>query len=109
MPRGLFLEELGTWVVRRDPLGFWVALDRELGVRMRLSFSPSEEAVFVPYRSTWPELVDLRITDRCDAACPWCYQGSTPPVPRVSPRWHGVARGTAPGRCPRAHLAASTS
>lgn len=32
----------------------------------------------MPYvKSTFPELIDIKITDYCDAGCAFCYQGST--------------------------------
>jgi hypothetical protein len=27
---------------------------------------------------TFPESIDIKITDRCDAGCPYCHEGSTP-------------------------------
>lgn len=67
-----------SWKVRRDPLGFWSMLSRWGGTRMRLSFSRASHPHVLPFRSTWPELVDLKITDRCSSGCAFCYQGSTP-------------------------------
>jgi hypothetical protein len=31
-----------------------------------------------PAKGTWPELVDIKITDYCPYGCSYCYQGSTP-------------------------------
>ncbi|MGC4120284.1 MAG: radical SAM protein [Myxococcales bacterium] len=66
-----------VWQVRRDPLGFWTVID-EGGTKMRLSFSTASHPQVLPFRSTWPEMVDLKITDRCNAGCTFCYQDSRP-------------------------------
>ncbi|MGC4115011.1 MAG: radical SAM protein [Myxococcales bacterium] len=63
--------------MRRDPLGFWTLLSPSTGTRMRLSFARAAHPQVQPFRSTWPELVDLKITDRCYSDCSFCYQGST--------------------------------
>lgn len=65
------------WRVRKDPLGFWTLLSG-WGTKLRLSFSRADHPQVRPFRSTWPELVDLKITDRCSAGCAFCYQNSRP-------------------------------
>lgn len=45
--------------------------DAESGMKFRWSETPYEKA-------TRPELVDVKITDRCSHGCAFCYQGSTP-------------------------------
>ncbi len=63
---------------RRDPLGFWTVFDCRTGNRLRLSFAEAAHPRVLPFRATWPELVDLKITNRCSARCPFCYQDSRP-------------------------------
>lgn len=65
------------WQVRRDPLGFWTVLDGS-SVKLRLSFAEAGHPQVLPFRSTWPEMVDLKITDRCAAGCAACYEDSRP-------------------------------
>lgn len=45
--------------------------DAESGMKFRWSETPYEKA-------SRPELVDVKITDRCAHGCAFCYQGSTP-------------------------------
>lgn len=53
---------------------YWVLMNVNSGAKIRLSFN--EKAA--PYtKSTFPELVDLKITDYCPVGCKYCYQGST--------------------------------
>lgn len=48
---------------------YWVLYNR-YGDRLRLCF---EDDMPIP---TYPELVDLKITDKCDHNCPFCYQNA---------------------------------
>jgi organic radical activating enzyme len=60
-------------VMRRDPnYGFWTTYDRRTGNRLRFRWSDGP----VPDRSTFPELVDLKITNYCTSNCSFCYQDS---------------------------------
>lgn len=43
------------------------------GTKLRYSMDPT---VTYP-RASWPELVDIKITDYCAEGCNYCYQGST--------------------------------
>ena len=53
----------------------WVIYNIKTGAKVRLSFEVDPK----PYeKATTPELVDVKITDRCNAGCNFCYQGSTP-------------------------------
>jgi hypothetical protein len=65
-----------TTVCRKDPLGYWTLFDRRSGAKIRFSFSdlPGTKP---PQKATYPELVDLKITDFCPYDCKYCYQGST--------------------------------
>lgn len=67
----------GSWTSRKDPLGFWTLLSDQ-GTRLRLSFARADHPHVRPFRSTWPELVDLKITDRCKTGCSFCSQDSRP-------------------------------
>ena len=55
--------------VRRDKnaISFF---SRKDGTKMRFAIGKYEKA-------TWPELVDIKITDWCDVGCNFCYQDST--------------------------------
>ncbi len=76
-PQAIDPNEFGYCKVRRDPLGFWTVVGG-WGGKVRLSFSETDHPQVQPFRSTWPELVDLKITDRCEAGCAFCYQDSRP-------------------------------
>lgn len=78
---------------RKDPeTGAWTLFSRNTGAKVRLSFTgPSviedadHEAIerLAESPTHTPELVDLKITDRCPYACAYCYQGSTPRAPHA--------------------------
>lgn len=78
---------------RKDPeTGAWTLFSRNTGAKVRLSFTgPSviEETDqdiigrLAESPTYTPELVDLKITDRCPYACAYCYQGSTPRAPHA--------------------------
>lgn len=62
---------------RYDPIyKFWTLFNPENGFKIRFSDDLSEEARDVDC-SSYPELVDLKITDYCPFNCPFCYMGST--------------------------------
>lgn len=65
----------GRCVARKDERGgTWTLYSRRTGMKVRFSFqNPSDGAV----RGNVPDLVDLSITDWCDAGCVMCYRGST--------------------------------
>lgn len=67
----------GRALSRRDPLGFWTLLD-ERGTKLRLSFAQADHPQVQPFRSTWPETVDLKITERCRSGCAYCSQDARP-------------------------------
>lgn len=63
----------------------WSLFSRKNGLTLRFSFEDVSEAYRVdPYtrrseaKSLRPNLVDVKITDRCPFGCTYCYQGSTP-------------------------------
>jgi hypothetical protein len=61
--------------VRKDGSNY-VFFDVQYGDKIR--FSLSHDTNITPYtKSTTPELVDLKITNYCDAGCAFCYQAST--------------------------------
>jgi len=68
----------GHLSVRRDPLGFWTVFNSGYGAKLRLSFHRAGDPHVQPFRATWPELVDVKITDHCTQGCAWCYQDSKP-------------------------------
>lgn len=71
-----FLDTSDRLVARWDEQGkFWTLFNRDRGTKLRFSFVRD---IDTPKRSEVPELVDVKITDKCFSACPYCYQGSTP-------------------------------
>jgi len=81
-PPGLnnLAEQWGSLVARKDG-DWWVLFNRKTGTKIRINLVPYPDAQHDNYpiyeKATWPELVDLKITDRCERGCPYCYQGST--------------------------------
>lgn len=61
-------------VARKDG-DWWTLFSRGSGTSARLTFNENA-APFV--KATTPMLVDLKITDKCDQECPFCYTNSTP-------------------------------
>lgn len=61
-------------IARKDPLGFWTLFNTETGTKVRLSF----DHVDFQYdgKTTYPELVDIKITNKCNSNCAFCYQDS---------------------------------
>lgn len=80
-------------VARKDPkYGYWVLFNRETGARTRLSFA-DEGCHPKVWRASVPELVDLKVTDRCMNGCAYCYQGSTPTGETASfPKLKGIIK-----------------
>lgn len=60
---------------RYDDHGFWSFYERSSGNKIRFSFS---DGTANADKASAPELVDIKITDRCPFGCAYCYQGSTP-------------------------------
>lgn len=61
-------------VCRRDG-SYWTVFSRDTGAKFRISFTPDSPT---PTKSSYPELVDVKVTDHCPFGCDYCYQGSTP-------------------------------
>jgi len=62
------------WICRkdcRDGAEWWVLFNRRSGMKLRISFTGAQ-----PLRAVAPELVDLKITERCDENCKHCYEDS---------------------------------
>ena len=69
----------GDGLVARKDKGVWVLYNRSNGAKVRLDLSSKGEMETTNVvRPTWPELVDIKVTDYCDKACRYCYQGSSP-------------------------------
>lgn len=64
------------WVCRHDPLGYWVLFNRKDGTKVRMTLD--RDSKHEPQKATTPELVDLKITNRCPFQCLMCYQDSVP-------------------------------
>lgn len=54
--------------------GHFVVFDKATGTRFR--FGP--DRLPPPSEATHPELVEVKITDKCDKGCPHCYMDSSP-------------------------------
>jgi organic radical activating enzyme len=79
---GRWTEGSGRLVTRFDAgLNTWTMFDRSTGAKVRLSFDAPDGPPMVPHvdtaKASEPELVDVKITDRCPYECDHCYQGST--------------------------------
>lgn len=70
---GFRLGHTSNFIVVRDPMGHFVLFDNRSGDKFRLSLDDKP----APTKGTWPELVDIKITDFCPYDCSYCYQGST--------------------------------
>jgi len=64
----------GQSVCRKDAKGHWTLFCPEVGTKARVSLDDSPP----PAHSTYPELIDVKITDFCAKGCDYCYQQSTP-------------------------------
>lgn len=72
----------GAYIARHDPdLDVWVLYNRGSGAKIRMSFNNETADPDVPHadlnKSFAPELVDVKVTDKCPYECAHCYQGST--------------------------------
>lgn len=69
--------EAGTNLLgRRDLIGnipVWTLFDKRTGWKTRVVFDNKTDYI----KSTYPELVDISITDYCESNCAYCYRGST--------------------------------
>jgi len=60
--------------VCRKQNGVWTIMDKRYGHKVRISFDGEVDQEF---KSETPELVDLKITNKCSFGCTYCYMGST--------------------------------
>jgi MoaA/NifB/PqqE/SkfB family radical SAM enzyme len=72
----------GAHVARHDPdLNVWVLFNRNTGAKVRIAFGNDTADPSVPHadlnKAAAPELVDMKVTDKCPYECEHCYQGST--------------------------------
>lgn len=79
---GGFTDGMGQLISRFDPgLNTWTLFDRKSGTKLRLSFEAPAGEPFVPHvdvaKATQPELVDVKITDRCPFECEHCLDPDT--------------------------------
>ncbi len=79
-PTGSFINEVtdaiqnsGEKRIRQDGV-YWALFSPSTGHKVRLSMHDDAPAYV---KSTYPELVDIKLTDYCAYRCEWCYQGST--------------------------------
>lgn len=59
-----------------DPYQYWTLFNKINGSKVRMSFDDSISDKNIT-KSSVPDLVDIKITDYCDAGCSFCYQSST--------------------------------
>lgn len=94
-------EIAARWVARwrgralraRKDQGYWTMYEPDSGTKVRLTFDPSLPE---PKRASFPELVDMSITDWCDKGCSYCYRGSTEKGDHASvSRIHSILRALA--------------
>lgn len=64
-------------VVARKDNGFWTIFDPKDGTKFRVAFRGRGIENPAPEKSNAPELIDVKITDKCFMDCAFCYQGST--------------------------------
>ena len=67
-------------VCRKDEENdYWTLYDQVTGAKARIRFTDRPQALErLPHKSAFPELVDIKITNRCDRQCKYCYTDSTP-------------------------------
>lgn len=56
----------------RKDKDYWILFNDYTGAKIRFSFKTENEYL----RSSSPELIDIKITDKCKYECGYCYQGS---------------------------------
>jgi molybdenum cofactor biosynthesis enzyme MoaA len=66
------LRDSGPFIARKDEFGSWLLFNYKTGAKLRFSFDPN----IVVTKSSSPELVDIKITNKCSKGCSFCYQGS---------------------------------
>lgn len=67
-------------VCRKDEENdYWTLYDQVTGAKARIRFTDRPQTLErLPHKSAFPELVDIKITNRCDRQCKYCYTDSTP-------------------------------
>lgn len=69
-----YIQECYSTIYSKKDGQWWILFDPKSGFKIRFSFEKDP----IPYtKSTYPELVDIKITDYCDEGCKYCYQRST--------------------------------
>lgn len=70
-----------------EGLKTWTIFDRSNGSKIRLDFDEPSGNPKIPHvdvsKASLPELVDVKITDKCYFECDHCYQGSTKDAPHA--------------------------
>lgn len=70
-----------------EGLKTWTIFDRSSGSKIRLDFDEPSGNPKIPHvdvnKASLPELVDVKITDKCYFECDHCYQGSTKDAPHA--------------------------
>lgn len=61
--------------IKDQKYNYWILINQETGERITLTFDDNS----APYtRSSFPQLVDLIISDQCYCNCNYCYRNCTP-------------------------------
>lgn len=63
-----------SMISRLDPQGFWSIFNRKTGLFIRGELPDGSDPIY----SSFPELVDCKITNQCYGGCSYCYMNSTP-------------------------------
>ena len=89
-----WLSEAGIIAWKDDATNTWSLFSKKNGLSLRFSFDDMANAYqktdnYENYQlsntaALRPNLVDIKITDRCPFGCSYCYQGSTPKAPHAS-------------------------
>lgn len=73
----LFYDTHSEIIARKDKRGFWTLFDQYNGTKIRVDFREEKGKSSDCLKATYPELIDIKITDYCPFACSYCYMGSS--------------------------------
>jgi hypothetical protein len=55
----------------------WTVFNKDNGTKFRVDFTRDGNEANLNFKSEYPELIDLKITDYCESGCEFCYQNSS--------------------------------
>jgi hypothetical protein len=67
------LPVMDGWARKDEKYNYWSIFNPNTGAKVRFSF---DDLTAKPTKATYPELVDLKITDYCSNNCQYCYMDS---------------------------------